>query len=257
MESRVTETRRVVRLDADALAALEEQRAFLRRSLEDLEREREAGDLDAEDYRTLKHDYAARLETVERAVEEGKAEFASSRAPNRPGRTALIVVAVIVFALICGVVVANQAGRRDNGATVTGAVSQTARERNAECLNMARDKPMDAVKCYSAVLQDAPDNVEALTYRGWIRVISGDNQGLTDLRSAVMADSTYPDVHAFLAIVLFNAGCPADAKRELDRLDALHPSPLIQQQIEGADLRKKIDAALTSPSTTANGCGQG
>ena len=257
MESGVTETRRVVRLDADALAALEEQRSFLRRSLEDLEREHEAGDLDTEDYRTLKHDYAARLESVDRAVEEGKAEFAASRASSRPGRTALIVIGVIVFALICGVVVANQAGRRDTGATITGAVAQTARERNAQCLEMARDKPMDAVKCYSAVLQDAPDNVEALTYRGWIRVISGDNQGLTDLRQAVMADSTYPDVHAFLAIVLFQAGCPADAQRELDRLDALHPSPLIQQQIDGADLRTKIKNALTAPSTTTNSCGQG
>ncbi|HEX4819759.1 MAG TPA: hypothetical protein VFV00_06090 [Acidimicrobiales bacterium] len=252
----MTETRRVVRLDADALAALEEQRSFLRRSLEDLEREREAGDLDAEDYRTLKHDYGARLESVQRAVEEGKAEFAASRTPGRRGRTALITVGVIVFALICGVVVANQAGRRDNGATVTGAISQTARERNAQCLDMARDKPMDAVKCYSAVLQDAPDNVEALTYRGWIRVISGDNQGLTDLRQAVMVDGTYPDVHAFLAIVLFQAGCPADAATELKRLDALNPSPLIQQQIDGADLRKKINDALTAPTTTANSCGQ-
>jgi len=257
MEPRVTETRRVVRLDADALAALEEQRAFLRRSLDDLEREHEAGDLDAEDYGTLKHDYAARLATVDRAVDEGKAEFAATRAPGRRGRTALIAVGVVVFALICGVVVANQAGRRDTGATITGEVAQTARERNAGCLDMARDKPMDAVKCYSAVLQDAPDNVEALTYRGWIRVISGDNQGLTDLRQAVMADSTYPDVHAFLAIVLFNAGCSTDAKRELDRLDALHPSPLIQQQIDGADLRKKIDDALAAPSTTASSCGQG
>jgi len=253
----VTETRRVVALDPDALAALEEQRAFLRRSIEDLGRERDAGDLDADDYRTLERDYAVRLEGVERALGEGKAEFVASRAPGRPRRTALIVVGVVVFALICGGVVANLAGRRDTGATITGEVAQTARERNAQCLDMARNKPVDAVKCYSAVLQDAPDNVEALTYRGWIRVISGDNQGLTDLRQAVMTDSTYPDVHAFLAIVLYNAGCPSDAARELERLDALHPSPLIQQQIDGADLRKKINDAVTASSTTTSSCGQG
>jgi hypothetical protein len=88
-------------------------------------------------------------------------------------------------------------------------------------------------------------------------VISGNNQGLTDLRQAVMADSTYPDVHAFLAIVLYNAGCPADAANELKRLDALNPSPLIQQQIDGAGLRKKISDALAAPSTTAGSCGQG
>jgi hypothetical protein len=252
----VTDTNRVVRLDPDALAALEEQRRFLRRSLDDLELEHDAGDLDDDDYRTLRLDYATRLESVDRMVAEGKAEFAAARASRRRGRTVLIAAGVVLFALVSGVIVANQAGRRDSGATVTGELTKTARERNAECLNLARDKPVDAVKCYSAVLQDAPDNVESLTYRGWIRVISGDNQGLSDLRQAVMVDGKYPDVHAFLAIVLFNAGCTTDAANELARLDALSPSPLIQQQIDGAGLRQKIKDALAAPSTTANACGQ-
>ena len=252
----MTDTTRVVRLDPDALAALEEQRRFLRRSLDDLELEHDAGDLDDDDYRTLKHDYTARLESVDRLVAEGRAEFAAAGRPRRRARTALVAAAVVLFAVICGVIVANQAGRRDSGATVTGELTKTARERNAECLNMARDKPVDAVKCYSAVPEDAPDNVESLTYRGWIRVLSGDNQGLTDLRQAVMVDSKYPDVHAFLAIVLFNAGCTADAANELERLDALNPSPLMQQQIDSAGLRQKINDALAAPSTTANACGQ-
>ena len=252
----MTITKRVVRLDPDALAALEDQRAFLRRSLDDLERERDAGDLEDDDYRTLEHDYSERLKSVERAVADGRAEFEASRPPRRPARTALISAGVVLFALICGVVVAHQAGRRDAGGTITGELTQTARERNAQCLTLARDNPVDAVKCYSGVLQDAPDNVESLTYRGWIRVLSGDNQGLSDLRQAVMVDGNYPDVHGFLAIVLFNAGCPTDAAAELKRLDALHPSPLIQQQLDSADLRKKVNDALTAPTTTANACGQ-
>src|SRR5690606_37957028 len=44
----------------DDLVALEEQRDFLLRSLDDLEREREAGDLDDDDYQALKDDYTAR-----------------------------------------------------------------------------------------------------------------------------------------------------------------------------------------------------
>ena len=252
----MTATNRAQRLDPDALAALEEQGAFLRRSLDDLEREHEAGDLEGDDYETLKHDYRDRLRSVERAVAEGRAEFAAVRVPRRPARTALIAGGVVLFALICGVVVAHQAGRRDAGATISGELTKTARERNAECLDLARQQPLDAVKCYSAVLKDAPDNVESLTYRGWIRVISGDNQGLADLRQAVMIDGTYPDVHAFLAIVLFNAGCPSDAQNELNRLDALHPSPLVEQQIDAGGLRKKLTDALSAPSTTANICGQ-
>ena len=90
---------------------------------------------------------------------------------------------------------------------------QTARERNTQCLNEARDDPSKAVACYTSVLADAPQNVEALTYRGWLRFVSGDAQGLADLQQAVKLDGSYPDVHAFLAIVLFRAGC-VDRRRK-------------------------------------------
>ena len=48
-----------------------------------------------------------------------------------------------------------------------------------------------------------------------------------------MTDGSYPDVHAFLAVVLFRAGCVSDAANELTRLDALNPSPLIPQLVAG------------------------
>jgi cytochrome c-type biogenesis protein CcmH/NrfG len=245
-------TKRVVRLDPDALAVLEEQRSFLRRSLADLEREHEAGDLESDDYEVLKHDYESRLASVSRAVDEGKAELATSRPPARPARTAMVVTAVVVFALVCGFVVARSAGRRDPGGSITGEITKTARERNTECLGQAQAKPADAVTCYTGVLADSPSNVESLTYRGWIRFTSGDAQGLTDLRQAVMVDGTYPDVHAFLAVVLFRAGCVSDAANEISRLDTLNPSPLVLQLV--ADLRAQIKDALAAPTTTANVC---
>jgi cytochrome c-type biogenesis protein CcmH/NrfG len=252
MGHRVTVTKRIVRLDPDALAVLEEQRSFLRRSLADLEREHEAGDLETDDYEVLKHDYESRLASVSRAVDEGRAELATSRPPPRRGRTALTATAVVVFALVCGFVVARSAGRRDPGGSITGEITKTARERNTECLDKAQAKPADAVACYTGVLADSPNNVESLTYRGWIRFTSGDSQGLTDLHQAVQVDGAYPDVHAFLAVVLFRAGCVSDANNELVRLDALNPSPLILQLV--ADLRTQVKAAMAAPSTTANVC---
>jgi hypothetical protein len=200
----------------------------------------------------LKHDSEARLASVSRAVDEGKAEIAASRAQSRPGRTALIVAGVVVFALVCGFAVARSAGRREAGDSITGEIAKTARERNTECLNMGQANPAGAVNCYTAVLVDAPNNVEALTYRGWIRYTSGDTQGLTDLRQAVMADGTYPDVHAFLAVILLRAGCVSDAANELTRLDSLNPSPLMTQLV--ADVRTQIKDALAATSTTANTC---
>ena len=77
--------------------------------------------------------------------------------------------------------------------------------------------------CYTSVLADAPQNVEALTYRGWVRFVSGDAQGIADLHQAVQLDGNYPDVHAFLAIVLFRAGCVTDAQAELQRARRVEP----------------------------------
>jgi hypothetical protein len=245
----MTATRRTVRLDPDALATLEEQRRFLQRSLSDLEHEHNAGDLDDLDYETLKDDYETRLAAVTEAVENGRAELAASRPPSSPVRRAAIVGGVVVFALLCGFFVARSAGQRDPGNTITGDISQTAHQQNTVCLNEARADPSKAINCYTSVLADAPQNVEALTYRGWIRFVSGDTQGITDLQQAVMLDGNYPDVHAFLAIVLFQAGCATDANTELQRLDALNPSPLITDQV--ASLRTQVQQALANPASAA------
>jgi hypothetical protein len=56
-----------VDLDAD-LDALQEERDFLIRSLKDLDAERDAGDIDEIDYRSLKDDYTARTAAVLRTI---------------------------------------------------------------------------------------------------------------------------------------------------------------------------------------------
>ena len=63
------DTRRPSRLDPDELAALEEQRDFLLRSITDLDQEHAAGDLEDGDYQSLKDDYTARAAEVLRAIE--------------------------------------------------------------------------------------------------------------------------------------------------------------------------------------------
>ena len=50
-------------------ASLEDERDFLLRSLDDLESEFDAGDLDDADYRRLKSDYTARAAEVIRRLE--------------------------------------------------------------------------------------------------------------------------------------------------------------------------------------------
>ena len=60
-------------MDPDELARLEEERRFLLRSITDLEREYEAGDVDDDDYQTLMDGYTARAAAVMRTIDDGRA----------------------------------------------------------------------------------------------------------------------------------------------------------------------------------------
>ncbi|MEY2570539.1 MAG: hypothetical protein QOE63_889 [Acidimicrobiaceae bacterium] len=239
-------------LDPEALAALEEQRSFLRRSLGDLEREHVAGDLDEHDYESLRDDYEHRLEAVRSAIEDGKAVLAAAR-PRNPRRSVVIVGLVVVFALGCGFVVAQLAGRRGSGDEVSGAILQTSRDKLALCLSSAFSGDIAAtVACYDDVLKTDPTNEEALTYRAGIKVVSaGDPSGIADLIEVAKNDPSYPDVHAFLAVAFDLLGRPESALAELHKLASLNPAPLLLDLT--ASLRTKLEASTTTTSTTAPG----
>jgi tetratricopeptide (TPR) repeat protein len=236
------------------MSALEDQRDFLLRSLEDLERELAAGDVDAEDYAALKDDYTARAAAVLRALDEGRAPAAVPR-PRRSGRRlALVLAGVVGFAVLAGGLVAQTAGRRDSGDQATGDIRQSITERLNEAgrLGSTAKKPEDyeeAIAIYDDVLAADPDNAEAQTYRAWFLNLAGDSEGgLIDLVDAAEAHPEYPDVHAFLAVVLERNGLADVARRELDRLDALDPPAYIRELV--APMRERLDAAAASTSTT-------
>ena len=104
------------RHDPDRLAELEEERAFLLRSLDDLDREHDAGDLDEHDYVELRDGYTARAAAVLRELEAGRAAR-PARPPTRWGRVALIGGLVVLVAVGAGVAVAAFSGQRLPGET--------------------------------------------------------------------------------------------------------------------------------------------
>jgi len=237
-------------LDPDALAALEEERRFLLRSLDDLEREHEAGDVDEVDYETLKDDYTARAARTIRSIESHHARLTQARPPRNWRRVLVTVAAVGAFALIAGVVVAQAAGRRGAGDTITGDVRSTTRSRLDEALQLASRQQYDeAIALYDDVLADQPDNVEAMTYKGWIQYQSGDGQGVVTLIDAAELNPNYPAVHAFLAVAFERLGRPETAQQELDRLDALDPPPEFRELT--APLRARLASATTTTTAPA------
>lgn len=209
-------------LTADERTALEEERDFLLASLDDLEREQAAGDVDDHDYRTLKADYTARAAAVLRTLDGGSA--ASTAAPAPPvrrspgrGRRLATMAAVALVAVLAGVLVAQSSGRRGSSDSLTGLDVRAASSRISQCQEREQAGDVDeALTCYSEVLEVLPANVEALTFRGWLQVREGDlEEGLVDLDAAVQLapEATAPRI--FRASGRARSGDPAGAVGDL------------------------------------------
>lgn len=239
------------KLDPDALAALEEQRDFLVRSLDDLEREHEAGDVDEVDYRALKDDYTARAASTIRSIEAGKASFAAARSRRGPMRTLGIASAIVVIAVLTGVVMAQASGRRGAGDGLTGDINASVRTQVRDCIadEATASDPIEVLECYDAVLELDPDNVQALTYRGWFLARTAFQAGpqgdeLLDsavefLDEALAADPGFADAHVFRAVVHDRRGEVDDALAQLDVFDELD-APADAQQLADS-LRARLE----------------
>jgi len=217
-------------VDLDALADLEEQRRFLLQSLRDLDRERDAGDIDEIDYRTLHEDYTARAAAVLHAIDERKAGLAQRQKGARKRRstktTALIVAGVLAVGIGGGALVASTSGERVPGQTATGNVPSNVSDQLAAAQNdIAQGKAVDALKLYDQVLKQDPGNAQALTFRGWILESANlHDEALASLDKALASDPTFAMAHYFKGVVLFQGkGDPAGAVKEFQAFLASNP----------------------------------
>lgn len=238
------------RLDLDELALLEEERDHLLSSLEDLEREHAAGDMDDLDYRTLKDDYTLRAAEVLEALEQQRSALRSATTTRRPAVTAAVAVGVVLFAAAAGVLVARSSGQRGDGA-ITGAVG-TQRAELATCQSVSFQDPEGGIECYADILADAPDQVEALTYQGWAKVRAGDVEGgAENFARVVEIDPEYPDVRVFRAVVAARAGDHEAAAVEIDTFYRNNPSPAAQQVLSSQGLEREVFVFTLDPVTRA------
>ena len=242
----------------DRLAELEEERRFLLRSIADLERERAAGDVEEDDYHALRDGYTARAAAVLRAIDEGRSGLPPKRPRNWKRQIGWIAIVVAVGA-IAGIMVARASGQRNAGDTITGGTSpnhvSTLLSEGRSFLEVSDFG--EASKRYLSVLDIDPNNVEALSYAGWVLAASTQsmgNQAAIDgvlaqakqfLDKAVAIDPTYADAHCFLSIIdtVFENDLATGAASEQQCL-ANNPS---------ADMRGLIDAYVTprlQPTTT-------
>lgn len=253
-------------LDPDALAALEEERDFLLRSLEDLEREHAAGDVDDSDFEELKDDYTARAAAAIRAIEDRTAAVKSLLPQRNWQRTALGLVLVGALAVGASWLVFRNAGTRAPGQGLTGDIRQDSSNLilqaqgltgQAQASLQAGDSAKalkqfeSAVQAYDKALEISPENVQAMTYRGWVLhtiALSSelsvaadlDRQALEYLDEAIAIDPLYSDARVFRAILERNAGEFGAAKADLDAID-MNAIPMYMIQMVNS-LREDVAA---------------
>ena len=218
------DTREVVR--PDALPVLEEERDFLLRSLEDLERERSIGDIDDHDYAALKDDYTARAAELLRAICDVPPGLDVELQPTHSRRRLITASIVVVGILVLGGVVLGQAlDRRESRGPLTGEDVASVRTRIAQCESREGDgDTAGALDCYDEVVSANPFNATALTYRGWLQVRAFDvSDGIADLDEAIGLDQRATAPYIFRASGRIRSGDAPGAIADLSRFYANGP----------------------------------
>jgi tetratricopeptide (TPR) repeat protein len=254
---------------------LEAERDFLLRSIEDLERERAAGDVGAADYEELRADYVARAAVALHALADRdgvQQTHAADTGTNRwrrlrrylgrrRTRRILVATGITCAILALGLCAAELAGLRLPGETATGSVSLPRSQRIQEDLAAAAifansGHEAEAVGLYDEVLTLDPRNPYALADRGWLERLAGRDAhsqrtiaiGDVSIARAIAVDPRFADAHAYEAIAYSqDDGRVAAAARQVALMERDHPSAALLAQFGPALAAIDAAARVTVP----------
>lgn len=256
--------------------ALEAERDFLLRSLDDLEDERAEGNVDDGTYRTLHDDYTARAAACIRSLDAGT----DLTPPDPPGASrimrGLTVGGIIVFALVAALFLTRAVGQRRSGQTITGnaqvGTGQTTGTDPGRALAAAvRDQPRsyaahiayaryllprreytDAIHEFGAAARLDPSQPEPPTYAGWAGALLAQqledpaarrpllDASLERINEVIKAHPKYPDAYALKGVTLLNF-----------QGDAKHAIPPLQQFLVLTDASNPIRELVLNALATA------
>ena len=268
--------------DLEGREALEAQRVFLLRSLDDLDVEREAGNIDDATYDRLHGDYTARAAAVLRALDGEPIEPTVGPPPVSTARRALVVGGIVAFAIAAAVVLAVTIAPRLPGQTVTGGASADPKAATAALKNAVHDHPNDysarieyaraliatdrvgALKQYDAAAKLRPKEPEPPTYIGWILGLASSqvadtathtqllDRSLQAFALARKLDPRYADAYVFEGLVRARfANDPAGAVPLLQQYLRLAPDGPQVAAVRSALADAKQRAKSPSPPTTS------
>jgi len=247
----------------DERETLEGEREFLLKSLDDLDAELVAGNIDPDTYRTLHDDYTARAAAAIHELADGV-----ERTRAEPKRLKLVTVGgVVVFCVLLAVLLAHAVGQRQSGQTITGRQqTQTTDTLDPHTYDgqiaIAREQLRNgkyeaALSAYTAAAGLDATQPEPLAYRGWIFLLSAGqvadantrkslvDQAGHDFDKAITIAPKYPDAYFFQGYMLYNFdNKPADAYKALVRFENLAP--------QDHPLRQLVEQLIAEVARAAN-----
>jgi cytochrome c-type biogenesis protein CcmH/NrfG len=242
--------------------AQERELEFIVRSLQDLDTERAAGDIDDESYRRLRREYVEREAALRRASDRDAVAASGAPRPTVEGALApsrrtrwLLYGGIGAFAAAAAVVLMLAVSDRLPGQTASGNSTEVTTDDRAARLEAAvEERPNDplahlalarfrlnvgdfagALEEYDAASELDPTNPEPATYAGWVLYLASTsapadqatelvNASVERLDAAVASDPEYPDARAFRGIVKFRGlGDPAGAVPDFQQFLAANP----------------------------------
>ena len=263
--------------------ALEIERDFLLRSLDDLDAERAVGNVDDGTYRELHDDYTARAAAVIRSLDADADLTAPERPPQSTVARLLTVGGVVAFAIVAAFVLAHAIGQRHPGQTITGN-SQTAsgsttigvdpgralaaavrRQPKSYAAHLAYARYLlqtrdygDAVPEFGAAARIDPSRPEPPAYAGWAGALVSQQVGDAGTRRTLLSAALerinevikdhpkYPDAYALKGVILFDF-----------EHDARHAIPSFQRFLlltdEANPLRSQVLDFLAQAEKAAGG----
>ena len=221
-----------------------DEREHLLASLDDLDAERAAGDIDELDYETLRDDYTARAATLTRALDGARVTRTKSESRSVSSRL-LWLGSVVVVAGLAAWAMVQFSGARGVSDTASGDIRlSTVSLLNDAAAEFGQGNVDKAIDLYGEVLAIEQTNVEALTYRGWIQYQSGNTEAArTDFDDAVAFDPDYADVRVFRSIVALDDEDYETASAEIAAFDAANPSAIAQNLVSQRQVRERIGVA--------------
>jgi hypothetical protein len=207
-------------------------------SLRDASRERDAGELSAEQYADIERREGEALERTRNELGALMVSVDPARSRRRKRRARWLVVAAVCFAVVLLYALFSSTSPRQAGNSGDGGIDQTRTQLIDRLLTQAEvdvenSQDVTALSAYAKVLNLEPKNVTALTQSGWLDFTAGSaakkvsviKVGIKELEEAIAVAPKRSAPRLYFAIVAdATPGNQHVAKAEFEEFLKLKPS---------------------------------